>query len=419
MFRAIAPALLLSLAAAGCAGSADDGATTDEAAAELSSKTGALQVTIKPTLTVTPVGEGFRYTLSGTTNRDLDSIQSFVPDDVFGEALLTGKRSFTVSLNDDNELNSVLSGLRLLVSFGVHGSTISYTAGLLFTPRFAARSGTTRIGIDSAVDAIWYAGQLAYRGKLHLTVTPTTVNAWTDQDLGPRIAAVSTRVYSDDWSYAGIKSGAVAGPVHFSIVDGAGKGWFRDADVQLVINELALTTEDPYVHWPQPTCAPSVQRCLDRLPYGSADSAACGSYGQVRRCVVTRALPALLPADGGTEIPALVDSANAQLTPPRHTSVAAYRYDWAAAAPPTIGQLLDGYVAFDKLAGATVLGAEPRTELDAALASWHLEGLPAALQRIVFIDRFETGKIIDGSDTLYILHVPEAGLLLVVTLSTT
>jgi hypothetical protein len=416
MFRAIVPALCLSLAAAGCAGSADDGAAT-EVDAELSSKSGALQVTVNPTLTVTPVGEGFRYTVSGTSNRDLDSIQSFVPDDVFGEALLTGKRSFTVSLNDDNELNSVLSGLRLLVSFGVHGSKTSYTAGLLFTPRFAARAGSSRIGIDNAVDAIWYAGQLAYRGKLHLTVTPTAVNAWTDQDLGPRLAAVSPRVYTDDWSYAGLKSGVTAGPLHFSIVDGAGKGWFRDADVQLVVSELALTTEDPYVHWPQPTCAASVQRCLDRLPYGSADTAACGHYGQVRRCVVTRALPALLPADGGTEIPALVDSANGQLTPPRHVSVAAYRYDWAAAAPPTLGQLLDGYVAFDKLDGATVFGATPRAELDAALAAWHLEGLPAALQHLVFIDRFDAGKVGDGDATRYILHVPEAGLLLVVTLS--
>src|SRR4051812_46861293 len=152
MFRSTASVLLLTIVStAGCAGLADDGAAAGETADELSSKSGALSVTINPLITVTPVGEGFRYTLSGTTNRDLDGVMSFVPDDVFGEALLTGKRSFTVSLNDDNELNSVLSGLRLLVSFTVHGSTTSYTAGLLFAPRFAARAGSSRIAIDAPV----------------------------------------------------------------------------------------------------------------------------------------------------------------------------------------------------------------------------------------------------------------------------
>ena len=158
MFRAVAAALILSLAPAGCAGAVDDTATL-ESDAELSSKSGALSVNINPTLTVTPVGEGFRFTLSGTTNKDLESIQSFVPDDVFGEALLTGKRSFTVSLNDDYETNSVLAGERLLVSFGVKGSTVPYVGGILFAPRFAARAGATRIGIDAPVAPIWYAGR--------------------------------------------------------------------------------------------------------------------------------------------------------------------------------------------------------------------------------------------------------------------
>src|SRR5439155_13122333 len=139
--------LTLSLAAAGCAapvdedGPAEATATLDDKAdridAALSTTAGQLKVTIDPTLTITPVGQGYRYTVSGSTNRDLDSIMSFVPDDVFGEALLTGKRTFTVSLNDDSEINSVLSGIRLLVSFGVHGSQTSYSAGLLITPRFA------------------------------------------------------------------------------------------------------------------------------------------------------------------------------------------------------------------------------------------------------------------------------------------
>jgi len=420
--------LSLSLAAAGCAapvdedGPAEATATLDDKAdridAALSTTAGQLKVTIDPTLTITPVGQGYRYTVSGSTNRDLDSIMSFVPDDVFGEALLTGKRTFTVSLNDDSEINSVLSGIRLLVSFGVHGSQTSYTAGLLFTPRFAPRPGASQITVDPSGGAIWYAGQLAYRGKLRFTVTPAQVNAWTDADLGPRILQPSPRVYNDDWSFAGIKSGATAGPVHFSIVDAAGKAYFRDADLRLVVKELALTTQDPYVRWPQATCAATVQRCLDRLPYGSADTASCGRYDQVRACRVTQILPALLPTDGGSEIPAVVDAANQALTPPRHAAAAVYRYDWAAAAPPAIGQILDGYVAFDRLTGTRVAGTVSPSELDAALADWHLSGLPAALQHLVFVDRFEVGKITSAATTWYVLHVADAGVLLIVTLQT-
>jgi hypothetical protein len=391
----------LCLSLTGC-GAAFDGASdgpaeatatlddkADRADAALSTKAGQLQVTINPTLTVTPVGEGFRYTATGSTNRDLDSVFAFVPDDAFGEAQLTGKRTFTVSLNDDHEINSVLAGLRLLVSFKVHGSTTSYTAGLLFAPRFAARPGPSQITIDPTIGAIWYAGQLAYRGTLHLSLTPAEVNAWTDADLGPRLNTSSPRVYSDDWSFAGLISGVRGGPVHFSIVNSAGKAFFRDADIRLVVKELALTTLDPYERWPQPTCAAAVQRCLDRLPYGSSDASSCGRYDQVRQCKVTQLLPAFLPADGGTEIPALVEQANQSLPAPRHASAAVYRYDWAAAAPPAIGQILDGYVAFDRLEGAHVAGAAPRSELDTALASWHLADLPAALERLVFIDRFE------------------------------
>ncbi|MDB4965638.1 MAG: hypothetical protein JWN44_1327 [Myxococcales bacterium] len=433
-FSALAPALFLSLSLSsliGCSATVDadgpaeatalldDGAKADALGANLSTQAGQLKVTVDPALTVTPIGQGFRYTVSGSTNRDLDGIQSFVPDDAFGEALLTGKRTFTVSLNDDHEINSVLSGMRLLVSFTVHGSTTSYTAGLLFAPRFAPRSGPSQIGVDTTVGAIWYAGQLAYRGKLRFTVTPSVVNGWTDQDLGPRISQSSARIYQDDWSFEGLKSGLVAGPVHFSIVDGAGKAYFRDADVRLVVKELALTTLDPYERWPQPTCAATVQRCLDKLPYGSADTASCGRYDQVRVCRVTQILPAFLPADGGSEIPAVVDGANQSLTPPRHVTAAVYRYDWSAVTPPAIRQILDGYVAFDRLDSVTVAGAAPRSELDAALAAWHLDGLTAALEHLVFIDRFEVGKITSGSTTWYVLHVPEAGIILVVTLQTT
>jgi hypothetical protein len=413
---------------AGCGATLDDGADgpaeatatlddkADRADAALSTKAGQLQVTINPTLTVTPVGEGFRYTATGSTNRDLDSVFAFVPDDAFGEAQLTGMRTFTVSLLDDHEINSVLAGLRLLVSFKVHGSTTSYTAGLLFAPRFQPRSGPTQITVDPTIGAVWYAGQLAYRGKLRFSVTPSQVNGWTDDDLGPRLLASSPRIYSDDWSFAGLISGVRNGPVHFSIVDGAGKAWFRDADVRLVVKELALTTLDPYERWPQPSCAAAVQRCLDRLPYGSADAGSCGRYDQVRQCKVTQLLPAFLPADGGTEIPALVDQANQSLPAPRHATAAVYRYDWAAAAPPAIGQIVDGYVAFDRLEGAHVAGAAARSELDAALSSWHLADLPAALQRLVFIDRFDIGKITSASTTWYLVNVPEAGLLLVITL---
>ena len=128
--------------------------------------------------------------------------------------------------------------------------------------------------------------------------------------------------------------------------------------------------------------------------------------------------PALLPTDGGSEIPAVVDAANQALTPPRHAAAAVYRYDWAAAAPPAIGQILDGYVAFDRLTGTRVAGAVSPSELDAALADWHLSGLPAALQHLVFVDRFEVGKITSAATTWYVLHVADAGVLLIVTLQT-
>ncbi len=83
---------------------------------------GGLTVTFKPVLVARVENNQKVWVMEGTASRDLSEAFSFVPDDGFGEARLTGARTFEVVLVDGSELNTILSGLKLLVKLTPTGS---------------------------------------------------------------------------------------------------------------------------------------------------------------------------------------------------------------------------------------------------------------------------------------------------------
>src|SRR5689334_14395799 len=108
--------------AAGCMTDAgDDLAGTDDAAivggkadaadTELRARIDGLTVWMEPGVTVETRDDRRYWVLHGRASRNLDHVFSFVPDDPFAIATVTGKRTFDVAFDAGHEINTLISGL--------------------------------------------------------------------------------------------------------------------------------------------------------------------------------------------------------------------------------------------------------------------------------------------------------------------
>ncbi len=120
-------ALLLALVV--CSTSADEAADTEAAgpptaaaahdnsdSCELRGPAGNMTVWVDRAVQIRLVSGEPHAIVKGRASRNLDSAFSFVPDDAFGEAALVGARRFEVTLRAGHEINSIASGLPLLVT---------------------------------------------------------------------------------------------------------------------------------------------------------------------------------------------------------------------------------------------------------------------------------------------------------------
>ena len=165
--------LVVFLAACGGPTSVVDDSVSDDVEAQTDAELtklvraegGGLTVTLKPVLIARVENNQKKWIMQATASRDLSEAFSFVPDDAFGEARLTGARTFEVALTDGHELNSILSGLKLLVKLTPQGSTRSVTAGIDLQPRFLSSKGSTRIIVVPELNPVYARGGLTYRGR--------------------------------------------------------------------------------------------------------------------------------------------------------------------------------------------------------------------------------------------------------------
>ncbi|MFY2560204.1 hypothetical protein ACN469_21520 [Corallococcus terminator] len=237
--------------------------------------------------------------IRGTTNRYLRDVFSFVPDDAFGTASVISERRFEVVLEEGHELNTMLSGLPLLVSIDTFtGSPTRYYAQLILTPRFFDFRGPNSISVFENVDPVYVrntAGTeaLMYRGRVDSAATSLTVTA---PDGVPTVSRVDADTFNLDWRYPAVHQAVDPHTIPLTFTAALNTGAVVDETARLVVRVTGLaisTNDDPYNTWPSPACQPAVYNCYHSKPAGTLDFSSCGTYRQVQRCTYASACEVL------------------------------------------------------------------------------------------------------------------------------
>jgi hypothetical protein len=224
------------------------------------------------------------YTFRGTANQDLGSAFSWVPDDAFGETVLTGRRTFYVTLPWGYELNSILSGLPLFVKLDTASTpSRSFTARLDLGATLGKFSGASSLYLLPAIAPVWVrdaANPLRYRVRGR--TSGGGVSVITD---GPSasVSAGSGGNFALDFGYDGLA--ATINEADDLVVVQAGT-LRKQAAVAVLIKHLGLTTEDATVVWEPVSCSARVKACVQAKPAGVSDFGDCGSYREVESCML-------------------------------------------------------------------------------------------------------------------------------------
>ena len=225
--------------------------------------------------------------VKGSANRDLADAFSFVPDDAFGRARVTGRRSFEVALAIGHELNTVLSGLPLFVRLDARREAIgSRTVRLDFGLALSSFSGPRSLFVIEEINDVYANGDVGYRG--HVVTSSVTLDGVTVGGQAARIIATSDGTAAYEASYGAVEAALLSAdrrPVRVTGLDSSGRRVTKSADIAVVVNGVDLTNDDPYAVWPRPTCDADTQACVE----AGGDLGACGDYRVVQSCVLAQA----------------------------------------------------------------------------------------------------------------------------------
>ncbi len=386
---------------------------------ELRARAGALTVWFQPVLTSRLIDNRVRWVASGRASRDLAGVFSFVPDDAYAQATLTGPRTFELILDDASELNTVLSGTRLLVRFDVVGSTEAVYAGVQFAPRFGNLTGTSRMSVTPEVVPVYAHGGLTYRGRARTTSAAAILSASTPDDA---TFLLSRRAVAGQWNVdlsfeslalALSTPGVNADKVEFTLNE---NGTLRSkrAVLTATVSGLELTTADPYEVWFPTRCTTPVRACLNALPVGTTDFGDCGSYREVDACGLPNQVPSLYASPD--DLTAL-DTALAQVrgTLPAGKSVSFSAFG-VAGRNATVELVARAWIDQTGLSNATVVGALTPGQVNTLLDGWQARALVPAAQRVVYQNAFKAIRVDGAGRTHVLLSFSTAARVVVLTL---
>lgn len=257
------------------------GAEADEkadTATELRVRAGKMTVWLDRATSFSMVAGEPEVVMRGRASRNLDSAFSFVPDDAFGEAAVTSARSFEVRLHGGHEINSILSGLPLLVSLVAPSDpTHQYTVQINLRPAFTKFDGSSSLFVVAPTHPI-YIGESAEDPLRYATKVATSSSLLAIDGVNAVIAP-ATGGFTVDLTYTDLEAVLRANQrVTFRGADGATKR----ASLENRSVAIALTTKDPYEAFPAPVCTPERFACFQS--HSGRDLAACGEFRQVRVC---------------------------------------------------------------------------------------------------------------------------------------
>jgi len=249
-----------------------------------------LTLTIDDAVVVRRDGNGMTATLKLRTSRDLVSAFSFVPDDAFGTARLTGPRTVEIDLAGGYELNSILSGLPLFVSLETKtGDVRRFEARVDLASRFFDFRGSSSLFVDAPVRPVLVRGggdNLRYRGTARAPQA-TSLSISTDDDAEPTVSALGAGRFQFDWSYPlfEIVVDSPEADVTFAANVPVNRLVTKRARAKIEVAAVGLTKLSAYDVWPSPSCAARVKACVAAAGT-SPDLGHCGAYREVAPCLV-------------------------------------------------------------------------------------------------------------------------------------
>lgn len=240
---------------------------------------GGLELRVNPDAWVRPGPGGPEVVARVRTNRDLDRLFTFVPDDGFGFADLRGPRRFEVGGGAGSELATLFSGAPLLIDIDtVSGQPTDVTGWVTFQPvvRATVSSADLRVRGARPVRLRNAAVPVRYRVEIEANRPFTTVELTAPAGAAPELTARSTTRWTLDADHATwvwMASGATT--LTFDGVETVA------LQVGARVKGAGLTDEDPYVTV-YPDCAPATLVCLDAVV--GVDTSVCGPAFEVGRC---------------------------------------------------------------------------------------------------------------------------------------
>jgi hypothetical protein len=266
---------LLVLSAMACGGTEPLAGEAIDTAADLRSRAGNTSVWMESAGVASREGDAWVLRMRGRTSRNLAGAFSFVPDDAFAEARVVGPRSFELVVRAGHELNSLLSGLPLLVRLDTTDGA-SLTARVTLGLRWSSFRGSSAVRLDERVRPIAVRGgdRLAYRSDVHATSTTLTV-----QGTSATVVQSGARDFTADLDYARVEQLLTA---RTRVTFQARPGTSKSALLEVFPALLDTTLLDPYDAWPAEACTPELYTCANDV---TSELASCGTYREVQRCL--------------------------------------------------------------------------------------------------------------------------------------
>lgn len=265
---------LLLLSALACGGAAPVEGDAVDTAADLRSRAGNTSVWMDSAGVASREDGSWVVRLRGRTSRSLAGAFSFVPDDAFAEARVVGPRSFELVLRTGHELNSLLSGLPLLVRLDTTDGG-SLTARVTLGLRWSSFRGSSAVRLDERVRPVAVRGGdgLAYRSDVHAAGATLSV-----QGASATIVQSGARDFTADLDYADVEQLLTA---RTRVTFQARSGATKSAVLEVFPALLDTTLLDPYDAWPTEACTPELYTCAND---STSILASCGTYREVQRC---------------------------------------------------------------------------------------------------------------------------------------
>ncbi len=246
---------------------------------ELRVRTGVTTLWVRKLATVDVGPTGPRVTIHARTSRNLASAFSWVPDDAFGTTSVVSARKLEVVLDEGHEINTLLSGLPILVNIDTTtGSPSHYTARFQLVPRLGSFHGSSALHPSTVVRPVYVRDEedpLRYRGHVRGDDALSTLSVTGAMSVNP----LSATEVDFDWTYEGLMA---AGFPASNVITLSAAPLEKQAALDLKVLSLSMTTLDPYSVWPDPECKAEVSQCIAAT--AGADLGDCGSYHEVQVC---------------------------------------------------------------------------------------------------------------------------------------